>query len=85
MLKSSTVNQAELQRREAYLRDNSRPFKLADPSTWPRRWGVAFFAVGTGLVSWKYYAAWSRKPFFYSQFQITYMNNCINLREDENV
>ncbi|VDM97425.1 unnamed protein product [Onchocerca ochengi] len=66
MLKSSTIDQKELERRETYLRDNSRPFKLVDPTTWPRRWGVTFFAIGTGLLSWKYYTDWSRKPFFYS-------------------
>lgn len=66
MLKSSTVDQKELQRREAYLRDNSRPLNLVDPTTWPRRWGVAFFGLGTGLLSWKYYTDLSRKPFFYS-------------------
>lgn len=66
MLKSSTVDQEELQRREAYLRDNSRPFKLADPTTWPRRWGVTFLALGSSVLSWKYYTDWARKPFFYS-------------------
>lgn len=67
MLRSSTLDQKELNRREAYLRDNSRPFVLADPTTWPRRWGVTLFAVGGGLISWKYYTDWSRKPFFYSE------------------
>ncbi|CAG9540247.1 unnamed protein product [Cercopithifilaria johnstoni] len=66
MLKSSTVDQKELQRRETYLRDNSRPFKLVDPTTWPRRWGVTFLGVGIGILSWKYYTDWARKPFFYS-------------------
>ncbi|MCP9257552.1 hypothetical protein DINM_000898 [Dirofilaria immitis] len=48
MLKSSTIDQKELERREAYLRDNSRPFKLVDPTTWPRRWGVTFLLLVLG-------------------------------------
>ncbi|VDK67621.1 unnamed protein product [Gongylonema pulchrum] len=70
MLRSSKVDQEELIRRESYLRDNSRPFVWADPTTWPRRWGVTFFAVGSGLLSWKYYCDWARKPFFYSKFGV---------------
>ncbi|VDN03494.1 unnamed protein product [Thelazia callipaeda] len=68
MLRSSTLDQKELKRRESFLRDNTRPLKLGDPTTWPRRWGVSLFGIGTGLLSWKYYTDWSRKPFFYSFF-----------------
>lgn len=65
MLRSSTISKEELERRESYLRENTRPFVLLDPSTWPRRWITAGGGVASGLLAWKYYADWSRRPVFY--------------------
>ncbi|CAD6188016.1 unnamed protein product [Caenorhabditis auriculariae] len=68
MADSTRVSEAELQRRESYIRAHRRHQNVADPFTWTYPWKGAGAMFGISMIAALLHNRWNKKPYYYALY-----------------